>query len=279
VFDHQLVRGINLLWIRGLTTSSPEQLAAFIRYGNRASYLMSIGRPAAEIALYHPTTSLWLGDEDANRSTLEITQQLLERQRDFDFVDEQSLTSLMSLADGAFKNLSGQSYRAVVVPSSSVISRDALELLRVFAKLGGRVVFLGRTPSLVVEKTFLKAGGPPDLSWAVREPSGEVTPRVLEALPPPDVALDRPCPALKYLHRSWRDAGLYFFFNESGEKQSRTALVEGRGRAQLWDAATGRIEALVGAPAVGGSLPVPLTFEPYESKFIVIGPLPPGRVR
>jgi hypothetical protein len=106
-----------------------------------------------------------------------------------------------------------------------------------------------------------------------------VTPRVLEALPRPDVALDRPCPALKYMHRSWRDADLYFFFNESGEKQSRTALVEGRGRAQLWDAATGRIEALAGAQAVGGSLPVPLTFEPYESKFIVIGPLPAGRVR
>jgi hypothetical protein len=279
VFDHQLVRGINLLWIRGLTTSSPEPLAAFIRYGNRASYLMSIGRPAAEIALYHPTTSMWLGDEDANRSILEITQQLMEQQRDFDFVDEQSLASLMSLEGGAFKNLSDQSYRAVVIPSSSAISRDALELLRVFAKLGGQVVFLGRTPSLVVEKTFLKAGGPPDLSWATLEPSGQVTPRVLEALPRPDVALDRPCPALKYMHRSWRDADLYFFFNESGEKQSRTALVEGRGRAQLWDAATGRIEALAGAQAVGGSLPVPLTFEPYESKFIVIGPLPAGRVR
>lgn len=279
VFDHQLVRGINLLWIRGLTTSSPEPLAAFIRYGNRASYLMSIGRPAAEIALYHPTTSLWLGDEDANRSTLEITQQLMEQQRDFDFVDEQSLASLMSLEGGAFKNLSGQSYRAVVIPSSSVISRDALELLRVFAKLGGQVVFLGRTPSLVVDKTFLKAGGPPDLSWATLEPSGQVTPRVLEALPPPDVALDRPCPALKYMHRSWRDADLYFFFNESGEKQSRTALVAGSGRAQLWDAATGRIDAQAGAPVVGGSLPVPLAFEPYESKFIVIGPLPPARVR
>jgi hypothetical protein len=81
------------------------------------------------------------------------------------------------------------------------------------------------------------------------------------------------------MHRSWRDADLYFFFNESGEKQSRTALMAGRGRAQLWDAASGRIEALAGAPAANGSLQVPLVFEPYESKFIVIGPLPSGRVR
>jgi hypothetical protein len=106
-----------------------------------------------------------------------------------------------------------------------------------------------------------------------------VTPGVLDALPHPDVALDRPCPALKYLHRSWRDAELHFFFNESGEKHSRTALLAGRGRAQLWDAATGRIEVLAGAAVAGGGLRVPMAFEPYESKFIVIGSPPPASAR
>jgi len=34
------------------------------------------------------------------------------------------------------------------------------------------------------------------------------------------VILDQPCAPVKYVHRHWRDADLYFFFNEGTEKQS-----------------------------------------------------------
>jgi hypothetical protein len=219
---------------------------------------------------------MWLGDEQANQSTLEIARQLLERQRDFDFIDEQALSSVLPLERGVLRNLSGQAYRAVIVPSCTVISRAALLRLRAFAQAGGRVVFLGRTPSLVVEKTFLKAAGPPDLGWAVREPSGEFTPRVMAALPRPDVALDRPCPPVKYLHRRWRDADLYFLFNESAERQSRKLTLAGRGRAQVWDAESGRIRALTGASLPNGTVSLPLELEPYQTQFLVVGPVPSG---
>jgi hypothetical protein len=49
--------------------------------------------------------------------------QLLEHQRDFDFVDEQALSSLLALEGGTFRNLSGQRYRAVLISSVSAISR------------------------------------------------------------------------------------------------------------------------------------------------------------
>jgi len=49
----------------------------------------------------------------------------------------------------------------------------------------------------VIERTFLKpAAGAPDLSFAVLEPAAEITARVVQALPKPDVALDRPCPPI-----------------------------------------------------------------------------------
>jgi hypothetical protein len=259
---------------RGPRFYSRPEFPAVARYVHRASYLLSMGRPAAQIGIYIPTTSLWLGDAASDKSNLAIAQKLLENQRDFDWVDEQALSSVLKLEGAELKNLSGQSYRAVIVPSVSAISKAALDRLQAFAKAGGRVVFLGRTPSLVAEKTFLKAAAAPDLGWAIVEPSGELTPRVMAALPQPDVILDQPCAPVKYVHRHWRDADLYFFFNEGTEKQSRKAVLAGNGLAQVWDAASGSVAVVEGSTSENGAVSVPLALEPHESKFVVVGPLP-----
>jgi hypothetical protein len=127
-----------------------------------------------------------------------------------------------------------------------------------------------------VERTFLEAKETPDVSFAVIEPSGDITDRVIQALPKPDVTLDSPCAAIKYTRRTYSDADVYFFFNESDEKQSRIATLAGRGQAQVWDAATGSIRAAGGATAVSDGIRLPLALGPYEARFIVIGPLPAG---
>ena len=281
VIDHQFVRGINMLEIMFYLSSAtaPERcgwletdefptLAATV---NRAAYLLSLGRPAAQIALYFPTSSIWLGDEAANESIWKVAQTLLEQQRDFDFVDEQALSSLLRLEGNALVNLSGQRYRAVIIPPVSAILKATVGRLRAFAESGGCVIFLGRSPALVVEKTFLEAAGPAKIGWATREPSGELTPRILEALPRPDVALDRPCAPVKVLHRRWRDADVYFFFNESGEKQSCQATIAGNGQTQTWDATSGHIEPLAGIASQNGFVHLPLDLAPYESRFIIVG--------
>jgi hypothetical protein len=284
VIDYQLARGINLVQIMFYSSSAndsgPRQPSGFLgsekfpalaQYGNRATYLLSMGRPTAQIGVYLPTSTMWLGDEEANKSTLAVVQKLLERQRDFDFVDEQALSSVLTLQKGAFRTLSGNQYRAILVPGAAVISRAALDHLRAFAKSGGRVVFLGRTPTLVAEPSILKAGAPGDFGWAVVEPASEITAQVLAALPQPDVALDPPAPAVKYVHRRWRDAEAYFFFNESDQPQSLKAVLEGAGKVQLWDAASGAISLLAGATQEKHSVRVPLDLPPYGSKIVVIG--------
>ncbi|HJX70589.1 MAG TPA: glycosyl hydrolase, partial [Bacteroidales bacterium] len=197
-------------------------------------------------------------------------------QRDFDFVDENALSSLLMLEKGSFRNLSGQSYRTVLIPSASSISKLALERLQSFAASGGQVIFIGQEPSLIIEKTFLNATGPADLSWAIREPSGELTPQVIEALPQPDVRLEQPCPSLKYIHRRLCDADLYFFFNECAENQLHHAILAGRGHAQVWDAMTGKIEVMNSTSLGNGLIKLMFELEPYETKFIVIGAVPSG---
>jgi hypothetical protein len=217
---------------------------------------------------------MWLGDEDADRSTTKLSKQLLEHQIDFDYFDEQSLSSVATLEKDGFRNLSGQLYRAVIVPSSVVITRASLDRLRTFAGNGGKVIFVGNTPSMVVDRTFLDPDAAPDLSFAMHEASGDLTPGVIAYLPKPDFQLDQPCPPIKYTHRTWADADLYFIFNESNLEQTRTATVAGHGHAQVWDLATGQIHPMLDAAVQGDTVQLPLVLEPYEARVIVIGPLP-----
>ena len=290
--DYQIVRGLNTLQIRipvgrpgpngegpaGPAAAMPPQAPMLAWYTNRAGYLMAIGRPAAQVGLYHPANSMWMGDEESDRSTTKLGWQLFEHQVDWDYFDEQSLGSVSTIADGGFKNLSGQVYRAIVVPSTTVITRAGLERFQAFVKAGGKVIFVGKTPTLVVDKAFRDAkDAAPDLSFATLiEPSGDITPRVLAALPKPDVKLDADFPRLTYTHRSWRDAELYYFFNESNKQESRRATVAGRGQAQVWDLGTGEIHAISGAVAEGDSVRFALVLGPYEAKVVVVGPLPSG---
>ena len=196
----------------------------------------------------------------------------MEQQIDFDHIDHDSLASVCTLEGGGLKNLSGQVYRAVIIPTSTVIEKKALQRLRAFAAGGGKVVFVGRTPSMVVDRTFLNPEAAPDLSFATLESAAEITQRVVAALPKPDVKLDAACAPLKYIHRALADGDVYFFFNESDQAQSRTATLAGSGQVQVWDATSGTIHPADGVAKADGGVAVPLTLEPYESKFIVIGP-------
>jgi hypothetical protein len=219
---------------------------------------------------------MWLGDATVDAGVLQLMQQLLEHQRDFDFINEEAFATALTSEPGALRNRSGQRYRAVIVPPLNAISRLALDRLETFAKGGGRVIFLGAAPSLVVNRTFVEAGGPPDLPWAVREPSGELSELVLKALPPPDVTFDQPCPPVKFLHRKWRDADLYFFFNESDQPQTRQAVLAGGGAVQVWDANAGGASLLEGAaPSGNGTVRLSLELDRHGTKFIVIGAMPP----
>lgn len=275
VTDYQYVRGINYMNIRGLNSAPSVETnpATTGWYVSRASYLLAIGRPAAQVALYHPTDSEWLGDLEADSVTVELTNQLMEQQIDFDYIDNESLASLFTLEGGGIKNLSGQVYRAIIIPTSTVIQKKMLERLRAFAAAGGKVVFVGRTPSMVVDRTFLNPEAAPDLSFAMLEPTPAITPRVVAALPKPDVKLNTPCAPIKYIHRSLKDGEIYFFFNESDQVQSRKATLAGSGKTQIWDAASGSILPLTGSVSADKhTILVPLIMKPYESMFLVTGP-------
>ena len=282
VMDFQFVRGINLFENMSYfsdtsdyreyfcppdwrTSPQWDQFPMLAQYANRASYLLSIGTPAASIALFEPTANLWLGDTTAESASLTIARQLLESQQDFDFIDEQALTETATVEAGGLRNLSGQVYRAVVVPPGSVLSSAALNTLEQFNNAGGTVIFAGSRPQLTYGQIFRNAYVP-QIDWGMVDPN--IT---LGALPASDVQFSAPAPAIKYLHRRWQDADLYFFFNESDSAQQVDAVLAGAGKVQDWDAETGAIREL--APDNTAD-PVTLRLDPYGTRFVVIGAAP-----
>jgi polygalacturonase len=283
VMDHQLVRGINLVqnmfWSSSAGNQKPDQPPFFMRDSfpnvaetiNRSTYLLTQGKPAAQIAVYYPTTSMWLGNEESDKSTLAIAQKLLEQQRDFDFVDEQALTSLLMLTERGLRNLSDQYYKAIIIPIVSVISKAALSKLRDFADNGGKVIFMESLPEAVYEKALAESEKPDAIPNAVIEPSGQLTGKVLDVLPEPDVKFDKPEQSVKYVHRTLSNAEIYFFFNEGITDVNLQASIRGNGRIEEWDPSNGRIAALAkGKSNDTDYQTVPLTLKKWETRFIVV---------
>lgn len=293
VVNEQLVRGISLFEFMFYRSSAPVAPArnpapdymrdpafpALAAYTHRAQFLLASGRPAAQIALYAPISSFWLGDQAADASIIKLAQELTEAQRDFDYVDDVALATAMSLEKGVFQNRSGQAYRAVIIPSVTAISQPALARLRAFAQGGGMVLSLGRAPALANDRTFLHAGGAEPLTWAVRTPTDDLTPEILAALPPPDVSLDRPAPGLKVSHRRLRDADVYFLFNEGQAAITRTITFQGEGYAQVWHAETGRRSEVTGTSKTDRSIALSLTIDAGEARFVVLGARLPATIR
>jgi hypothetical protein len=300
VLDHQLVRGINFVQIMFMSASTTRQVPApqplqakpgqkppvpqvrrtsffqsdtfpsVAQYINRSTYLLSQGRPASKVGVYFPTLSLWYGDNESNKSMLEISQQLTENQIDFDFVDEQAFASSLELRNGAFVNLSGQEYKAIIVPGISVISETTTNKLKEFINAGGKMAFVGNMPVLITGKTFKNAEEATGLSGALVEKSGRITKEVIDFLPAPDVKLDPSSPQIKYLHRTLPDGELYFFFNEGTAPFSCSAVIEGKGKAQSWDATSGDIKSLKSKSQGSDNTIIQLALEGWETKFIFI---------
>jgi hypothetical protein len=282
ILNHLMVLGVNRIEYMGLQGTGAFRgfygepgFPATAAYVNRACYLLGEGRPAAQIGVYIPSSSFWFNDTAANTAFLAIVHQLFQHQRDLDFVDEYALSKTLKLQGKELINQSGQAYRAILIPPVDAISKAALDNLHAFAQAGGKVIFFGNAPKLVMDKNFLTAKGPADISWATLfEPARELTPQVLAALPAPDVATDQPTTWLKYNHRRMKDADLYFFFNEGMEPLSLKATVVNSStaaQAQEWDGMTGKIAPWAGATVANGKTTLPLELPAWGTKIVMIG--------
>jgi hypothetical protein len=306
VLNEQIVRGVNLAELmyfpssgaggRPRTTLIPQPgFAELMRYVGRLSYLMAMGRPTASVALYLPSSSLWLNDREGDTQFVSAERLLSEHQIDFDIVSEDALAKDLVAGHGTFETMSGNLYRTVIVPSASLLSQTAVDRLHGFAAGGGHVLFLGHPPLLIWGQTILNARAPlPDeFSWATVVP-GELPPTptpsdnppakppspqsvpattlqaILSAIPKRDVVLDLPDTAWRVMKRRWKDADVYLFFNEGTDAATHAVTLSGVGRRiEVWDTQTAEITPAAAVKSADG-LTLTMTLQGFETRVLVV---------
>ena len=167
--DYQLVRGINRFvfayyaqsnarkWMllfephAGPVTPYWDYQPAFFRYIERTAAFLSSGHPGAEIAVFFDTRGLWAGGADretAARCHYAVAEALDRLNRDYDFVNDDSLAKADVTADGALK-VGAMAYRALVLPTEKWMSEAARAKVKAFRTAGGLVADgrdLAKTP-------------------------------------------------------------------------------------------------------------------------------------
>jgi alpha-L-rhamnosidase len=270
VINEEMVRGINLFeymhW--GSPYIKDPAFLPVSLYSNRATWLLANGIPTASVGVYCPTESMWVGNRMSDSVLKVISRKLLGNQVDFDYIDRQGI-DLFKLEKGAFINLSGQRYTTLIIPTVSVMNEDVLVKLKAFAAEGGKVIFIGDLPGRIADPNFVDAGPAPTFSWAEKVDWQRLDTDFFAHLPH-DVRLNQAAPDVKYLHRRWKDADLYFFFNEGKQRQDLTIIVDGIGQPKIWDANTGKVHGASGTVKKGSQTTLPLALNGYDAVFLII---------
>jgi hypothetical protein len=282
---------------------------ALMDYIRRLTYVMAMGRPGAEVAVYLPSSSLWLGDGASDVAFVSTERMLAERQIDFDIIGLDALATDLKAGPGVLETMSGNKYRVVILPSLAVISQTELDRLRAFEKGGGKALFLGRTPALISRKTIMdaRASTPADFAWATVETSAQLPPTPTPPGAPPaappepmvvpvaietalnavvgarEVTLDTPDTALKLMTRRLKDANVYLFFNEGAQALEHTVTLRAAGNTvEAWDPQTGTVAKVPstveydpntskGAKGGGSAgVTVKVALKPYETELLVV---------
>ncbi|HZG86647.1 glycosyl hydrolase [Paenibacillus sp.] len=267
-------------------------------YVKRISYVMSCGAPVRPVAVLDPTTTFWTrmgnpfhefqygGGSEAERAELErykadwlaVCKALTLNQTDFDHLDPELLSEADVREGTAF--IGRAAYRIVVLPPMANLERAAWEKLKAFLDAGGHVVAVGKLPHEDIEEGAsvaremaerFAAGGGAVLVQDERE--------LLERLA--ELSLD----AIRFeserrgsflVQRRKLDDGLHAVFMTNQEDGVVEASVAWNA-ADIGDAAvrlcleTGKAE-VVSAETSSPEPAVALTFAPYASHLLVIGP-------
>lgn len=247
ILNEQIARGINLVEV--MNFPRPPYAAAFfsdpgfpalMRSVGRTTALLSLGRPTASVALYIPTRNFWMHSDSANSSLLSLTHQLLDALVDFDFIDDDSLRSAVTVSHGALRTASGNQLRTVLVPRGSLLSLEALHTLQALRQSGGQVVFFGSAPQEAASPSVLHPSTAPALAGALVESEETLTAAVRATLPPSDLLADAHLSGLRFVHRSLANAEIYFLFNESSTAMHQQISLAGPARVEQWSPSTGQ---------------------------------------
>ena len=268
----------------------------------RLSWLLSQGVRRCDVAIVYPIAALDAepadpalnglvahmgnealgGLETANPqpedSAFNLGKHLFDRNCDFDFLDFESLERATPVDGGL--HVAGGAYQVLLLPAMAAVRFSTLEKARAFVHAGGVVIAYGCLPKAsdhagrqdpaldaLIAEIFGSTAEDADLEKS--HPGGGKAffvrlgrEKVMAAI---DASIERDVvstAALQVLHRHLGDKEAIYLFNPTEHPVATTVTLRDSGRAELWNAWTGKIRDV--------ALDRPLSFAARESKLLVI---------
>jgi hypothetical protein len=262
------------------------------KYLQRVSFMMRQGEPANDVAVYLPNDDGWAEMTPGNPHLIEVLREhvgpdllpaIFAAGYNIDFFDDDSFRQVGKIENGALV-LGKSKYKVIVLPNVETIPVDTYRKFEEFARANGVLIATKRTPSQApgfratdqdhqqvasiskglfdgsVSSGRLVTNEPIDLG------------RTLQQLTKPDVEFVPATPEIAFVHRSTRDAEIYFIANTANGSRNVKAYFEvARMKPEWWNPFDGSIQ-----PAKDNNSDtldysaVTLDLEPYGSRLLVL---------
>jgi hypothetical protein len=242
-------------------------MPAVDQYIARLSYLMRQGQPANQVAILLPTDDAWASFRPTQTTVTGAMSRLispalmsaiLSAGYNIDYIDAEAV------------NKAGLgTHQIVVIPATDRLPASTATKLGAFAKSGGKIISIGKLPTLTPE------GKPLTVSTAeiALVPDEASLAKALPNAAPPDFKIADPAFAMKdqlgFVRRKLPAADVYFVVNTSNQPMDTAATFATAHKfAEEWDPDTGAISSASAAAQ-------PIHLAPYESRIFVFSDTAP----
>ena len=274
-------------------------LPAYHEYLARCSHLLRQGEAVADILYLTPEGAphIFEAPEDATEGVARMRD---KRGYAFDAVTPGILAKRAQVDDGRIAFPGGSKYRILVLPDVPAMTPETLATIKKLVEAGATVIGNPpvKSPSLVdhpacdaevckLAESIWSGTEVPEGMARVDRGKGEVfwggdlaptsglfpsyraTASVLSGLGLPE-DFSSPSGKLRCIHRRTDDCDFYFVSNRTEERVVTEGIFRiGGHQPQLWDPTTGTTRRLADYEARKGVTSIPLSFEPYQSFFVV----------
>jgi len=221
-------------------------------YFARLSYMLTRGKFHSDILVIHPIQGAWSvysprdtsRTDEINKNFVYLSESLCRIHRDYDFGDEKIIARHGKVLRG--KIIVGEmEYKLVIVPPSSTLRASTLNLLKLFAQGGGKIVFVDPAPELVDCQRSEELKNLIESTRRIRCDK-DLLRKTLDEILPSDVEVvdedGKQIEPIYYQHRIAGKAHIYFFANtDRSRSYDATIKIRGEGKVEEWDLLKGSV--------------------------------------
>jgi alpha-L-rhamnosidase len=246
-----------------------------MRYLTRVSWLLRQGKPANDVAILLPEDDaqaafepghVSITDEMEKRISPELMAAVLDAGYNVDYIDAATIERVGTVP-----------HPVLILPSMERIPLSAYRKIEEYAQSGGKVIAVGKTPSLapglteqgdsseieLISSRMFKG----DAAIGFVSTGSGIAATLREALAP-DLDATGQTAGLGFIHRKLANRDVYFVANTSNQPVDARVLFRSANRhVESWDPEDGTVHQEVW---LDSSQRMPLRLEPYESRLFVL---------